>query len=69
MVGLGAALFLLVAMLSLQAGAMVMGPFGPLITPPGPTIWPFGPTTCPFGAPGKAGMGPFGPMMGGAFGA
>ena len=27
-VGLGAALFLLVAMLSLQGGAMVMGPFG-----------------------------------------
>src|SRR5450755_401086 len=27
-VGLGAALFLLIAMMSLQAGAMVMGPFG-----------------------------------------
>src|SRR3982751_2931030 len=27
-VGLGAALFLLIAMVSLQAGAMVMGPFG-----------------------------------------
>ena len=28
MIGLGAALFLLIAMVSLQAGAMVMGPFG-----------------------------------------
>src|SRR5664279_1998603 len=27
-VGLGAALFLLIAMMSLQAGAMVLGPFG-----------------------------------------
>src|SRR5882724_8795554 len=27
-IGLGAALFLLIAMVSLQAGAMVMGPFG-----------------------------------------
>ena len=27
-IGLGAALFLLIAMVSLQVGAMVMGPFG-----------------------------------------